>query len=214
MKSLFLVGVCSFAVAVGADVSEAAPRTHDGFYLGLRLGPAYASADLGSVGVSLSDNTAPDGQGFGLGLTLQVGGALTDNLILFGELSSTAAVLNDDVIGSFASLGAGLAYYLPSNSYLSAGAGFTWQSFDSATTPIPGPTRELRSDLGVGGNAALGHEWWVGDEWALGLELRGFVTKNNISDTTDINISGGFVDFPHSQVTAMGLALSMSLTLN
>ena len=62
-----------------------------------------------------------------------------------------------------ASLGAGLAYYFPINFYVAGSLLATQWELDESNTQV------AESKFGLGLGALLGQEWWVSDNWGLGI---------------------------------------------
>jgi hypothetical protein len=152
---------------------------HDGFYLRLTLG-------LGG-GVLGLDAPRGDSQdlafaGGGWASSLDVGGSFGDNFALFGRvrqasIASPTVYIADEEVGDAESttvsqglLGVGFSYFImPLNLYLGAAAGLSLIS-----THYDRPGRDERSEgyFGVGLDMEIGKEWWVSDNWGLGLAAR------------------------------------------
>jgi hypothetical protein len=137
--------------------------------------------------------------GFAQDLRFQIGGTVANNLILFGEFGGVmqidpqmewmgmSATANDVTVSVF-DFGGGLTYYImPSNIFFSL-------SFLSsqATFEFEGTTG--KSQYGFGINGMIGKEWWVGQQWALGLAVYGYYstmkdegTIMGINYSSDIN---------------------------
>ena len=157
-------------VLLAATGALAGPRDHDGGFF-LRL-----STGMGSTSTSLSDGvdemtlsgTAGD-------LNIAIGGMISKNLALHGTLFGWSAAdpkveLNGidagDLPGTMtaAAFGIGLTYYfMPANIYLSGSAGSGSMELD-----IDGGS-DGKTDSGLFMDFTLGKEWWVGDEWGLGV---------------------------------------------
>jgi hypothetical protein len=144
-------------------------QEHDGFYLRLTLGAGYGHMKNTYTGTDMAFK-GPAGT---LGLAL--GGAVSPNLIVYGELygmglnKPTFAVNGheSEMDGgvSAGGIGAGLAYYVqPINLYFSGT--FLLESF---TRKYNKTDTTLDSDSGVGGMLSVGKEWWVSDNWGLGV---------------------------------------------
>jgi hypothetical protein len=153
--------------ASGALASGAA-RTHDGFYLRLQGGPGGMSAKNDDVDLEL--------KGAGGGLNVEIGGALTENFILYGKLFGVSVpspdvklggitfedVGNDTRLGMGA-VGAGVTYYfMPINLYVSGAVSAT-----QLTLETDGERGE--TNAGPGFHLGVGKEWWVGSQWGLGV---------------------------------------------
>jgi hypothetical protein len=138
----------------------------------LGVGRLYASASSGTSELNL--------KGTGVGLGVAVGGALVDNLILYGEFSFLSvesptrtidgvASNTSDVGISSGAIGPGLAYYFPSlNLYLSATVGMS-----KADTRDRGSNTTIAStDWGFGFSGMVGKEFWVSTNWGLGVAFQ------------------------------------------
>ena len=144
---------------------------HNGFYLRMNLGPAYAlmaSAD--------SDVTV---RGPGAMVGGAIGGAVTENVILFVDFVGDSAFNptvesggqqfgTSDITASVVGFGPGTAYYfMPANAYASASLMVAQLSFERVGVPTD-------TAVGVGANLMLGKEWWVSNEWGLGVAAQLF----------------------------------------
>lgn len=149
--------------------SQEGIREHDGFFLRMLYGFGYA--ELIEKDVLGSDMTYSGEAG---ALRFQIGGTVSENLIFYGEFGGVMqfdpkfewigqSVSTSDVTVSVFDFGGGLTYYLmPSNFYFSLSL-----HTSQATIEANGETGE--SEIGFGFNAMVGKEWWVGDQWALGV---------------------------------------------
>jgi hypothetical protein len=138
--------------------------SHDGFFLRLNLGPAFATV------------WRPDYQwnGLGLGLNISVGGSVIQNLAIHADFRGTLignptqrsrgrkTDFDADIV--FESMGVGATYYLmPANVYASLGAGVGVLAFEDDS----GASKDTSAGLTVSGT--IGKEWWVGSDWGLGI---------------------------------------------
>ncbi len=147
---------------------------HDGFYLKFQLGAGYQN--LTYQNWSGSDDM--EFSGFGGSFAFQIGGVVAGNFILFAELNhflmtdpdvklGGASGSTSDTSVSVLGVGGGFSYYImPSNIYFSASI-----SASRATLEISGNSGN--SEYGLGGQIAVGKEWWVSKNWGLGLALIG-----------------------------------------
>ena len=179
MKRWTLLGVAFLGPAV-AQADE--PHTHDGLYLRLDMGLAFASMSADTdLGFGSAEELKISGAGGTFGLA--VGGSVTENLVLFGELfddvvfnptveyAGVEADTMDTSVGVFG-FGAGLAYYfMPSNLYLSLTLAAAMLQADVDGEKV------AETDLGFGANFLIGKEWWVSDQWGLGLAGQFFLGK-------------------------------------
>lgn len=158
-------------LASGARADDGGAETHDGFFLRFKVGPGYASA---------KSDTDPSLKisGGAFHFRFDIGGALTENLILHGTLDSFSVfepeIEYDSESGriedssfDISGIGIGLSYYLmPSNLYV----GLLLASVeDSITFDIYDEEIEAESDSGPHLTLNAGKEWWVSDNWGLGL---------------------------------------------
>jgi hypothetical protein len=156
---------------------------HDGFFMRALIGPA--------VGGMRGD--VPGGQlrfsGAGLSESYAFGGAIRENVILFGEYSIEVLLdarvsgsgKNPDTRESIAAVltyAAGIAYYFePRNLYLSGSLGLALSVADESLNG--GGNTKIRHDsnAGIGGSLTLGKEWWVSANWGLGAALRASLAR-------------------------------------
>jgi len=157
---------------------------HDGFYLRLHLGASYLRLK--------ADGRTMSGPGASLGLAL--GGTIAPNLIVYGAcFASTVTDPHTDtdfggsstengVTLSLVGLGGGLAYYLPSNVYV-AGTVATMQWSMTASSDSNYTVDD--SQWGIGGQVLVGKEWWVSQDWGIGLagEVIAASMKDNAAQT-------------------------------
>lgn len=168
----------------GQPLASATPapgtHRHDGFFLRMFGGPGYGK--LGSSGRSYD--------GFAMGVGWAIGGALTDNLILFAEengLVMPAAVKATDSSSGeplgLMMLGAGMSYYfMPHNLFLSGSVLGAFQ---------PSVKRDSTSDVprlspGVGGKLMVGKEWWASANWGLGAAAHLIYARMGEQDDSSI----------------------------
>ena len=183
---------------------------HDGFMLRLALGFGWggvtASAENSSDDVTLS--------GFSASFSFDIGGAIVENLVLHARISDLSIVnptlyMNGEKVGESedASLtgvffGPALTYYImPANLYLTLGLGMSWLTFDTDVRSSRDRTRD--SDLGFGLNFDIGKEWWVSDNWGLGVAARFWYT--HLTDT---------VSEVDAKYDLLGFAVFFSATYN
>lgn len=181
LGSVVALAVLLAAGTAQAQESRSGVHTHDGFFLQMDLGPGWlgTSAEQGGTELDLSGGA---GQ-FSIGL----GGALTRNFILAGQLWSVAVAdptveVNGNEVGeadatlSLTGIGVQLVYYfMPLNLYLSATPSITWLSIDDGAASGD-------SEAGFGMKLAVGKEWWVSDNWALGLNGQFAFSSNDDSE--------------------------------
>ena len=102
-----------------------------------------------------------------------IGGMVSPNLALHGTvfgwmlfepeltIGSQSGTLEAEVgVGGF---GVGATYYfMPANAYVSGSVGFGQLTMETDDVSV-------ESDYGVIFDATVGKEWWVSDEWGLGV---------------------------------------------
>lgn len=191
----------------GAYVPPLPPgyHRHDGAYVRLQLGGGYTSFKSSSNGFDIALS------GGSIHLDVAVGGAVVDNLIVFGDIffadadrpdvkinGSSAGAANGsvDVVG----IGGGVAYYFPDiNLYLSGTLAATKMEVNDSDSNTVGSTR-----LGFGFSGLIGKEWWVSADWGLGAAAQFIVAS--MKDGGDIT--------PDSSWTALSFGLLFSATYN
>jgi hypothetical protein len=190
MKKAILILVTALSTAF------AAPQTHDGFFLamGLGFGGMSFTEDYGSYTVESDGGIAAD-------FDFKIGGCLANNLAMHFSMTSISLggydlIEDGENIGSpdyslgISFMGIGMTYYfMPYNIFLSGSVGisqFTISDLDSDAS--------VSSDNGFGFHIAAGKEWWVSENWGLGISLgitHASVNQNNSEyDDYDIDIKG------------------------
>jgi hypothetical protein len=170
-------------------------REHDGLLLRMALGPSYSKAvqdiDPGPIprptgpGTGLLPNLRSTESGSlsvggeGMMASADLGAAAESNLIVFLRAAisamlapSTEGRLRDVSDGTLTSylVGIGLTYYvMPVNVGFTLAGGLVATDFEYVDQ---GSETSADTDLGVGLQADLGKEFWVSDDWALGLTGR------------------------------------------
>ena len=188
---------------VAAAYGTSPIETHDGFYLRMGLGGGYlqSSGSMAGTGeLKLS--------GAAVGLDFALGGVVSPNLILFGELaflsvSSPTVTLNgasgsaNGVSFDHIGFGPGLAYYVePANVYVSGALIFGKLQIQNDNNTVTAQTK-----MGFGANLMVGKEWWVSPQWGLGAALQ-LMLASNQDNGADVTYS------------TLGVALAFSATFN
>jgi len=144
-----------------------------------------------------------------VGLGVDVGSAVIENLIVRGRLRGAVSYYRDNDFGanvlfSFGTLGLGVDYYFtPINIYVGGTvsvAGITRSDEDRAN----------RSRAGLGLDLDVGKEWWISRRWAIGLALRATyidVAPANILKVADFEITDG-------RLRSFHVGLQFSATFN
>ena len=169
-------------VLLGAIVATAFPAkglaegeySHDGIFMRVGVGLGHMQAGRNWNISEVSQQT-----------TLAIGGAISDNLLMYGELFGSAvpydiiyrklftsydpyATAEFDVDGA----GLGVTYYFtPGNVYLAATLGLAANSAGATAWPL----KEWLPGWGV--NGRVGKEWWVSEDWSLGIAAQFLYTN-------------------------------------
>lgn len=165
--------------AAGEEKKVQAPETRDGFFLAFHPGGSY---------LILEDrDTDAKVKGFGFGLDVLIGGALTEGLtlgvILGGATHPNPKIEGDDLEGVDLNpfhIGAFIDYYTdPSHGFHLLG------ELGYVQVETTGSDIETLTTQGLLVAAGLGYDWWVSDSWSLGLLGRfGFgATQHSQSDS-------------------------------
>lgn len=172
LRRYLFVSLILFPFQLQAQAPAPGARTHDGFFLRFLAGGGPGQLVVDDVLGSELKYTSPAGGAF----HFQIGGAVAENLILFGDVGGFALADPDVELGgasqpgqnldvTASGLGGGLCYYfMPANIYLSGSvlASRNSMTFQSVTG---------ESEAGPSLLVAAGKEWWVGPRWGLGVAL-------------------------------------------
>jgi hypothetical protein len=185
-------------LATGALANVAAAgnsETHDGLFLRLAggIGGIATTAESGGTKQTLS--------GAGIPLDFAIGGSITRSFALHADFYGTAAVApkltvnendlgkasdNTTLYGNGVGLGATL-YTMPFNLYFSGSVGVARYSikYDNGSRSSSGSTK-----AGLGVNLLLGKEWWITDNWGLGVAANVTFISAKDSDNSDVRWNG------------------------
>lgn len=153
------------------DLPPETEGRHTGFFMRLSVGPGYyrmwADAAEGTMALRAA----------GAGLTLGLGGALSENVVLFGEmaLQTTIDPRVDTYAGNgsrpgtavtTAAVGLGAGYHLMPAQVFVAGSLLLAQA-----RAVDCPTERLlgKTDVGPGLALAVGRDWWLTPSWTIGV---------------------------------------------
>lgn len=183
MRRIAKAVVALAVLALGSTAwAQGAPHQHDGFFLRPELGIAYMKSSASQLG---NDYAVYGGAA---DLSIAVGGAVAENLILAAHLYSTAAsnpsvelnglkASTSDTTSGLVGIGPQLTYYfMPVNLYLSGTLALT--RLVAETNGV-----ESKTDFGIGARLAVGKEWWVSDNWGLGLSAHLGLSSNKDQGT-------------------------------
>jgi hypothetical protein len=152
------------------DVSDSERHRHDGFMFRLVANAGYGSTLAEDNLVSGPESRARlQFRGYSLSGSMALGGRVAENLVLHGNAFVTSGnrVLNRG-------LGVGLTYYfMPANVYASASVAVAGIAVQQEGMSVP-----LESGMpGPAGELLVGREWWVGDNWGIGIAAQVLYTN-------------------------------------
>jgi hypothetical protein len=155
-------------------VASPGARTHDGFYMHFGTGLGYLSDSERASGITSTD---VKWKGMAFAFEFALGGTPAPGLVIGGMLTGTTvpsptvesggiSVTTSNVSLSMVAIGPLITYYVdPTGGFFlrgMVGYGQLSASDNSGNTTTNNP-------VGVVANFGLGHEWWVADQWSLGV---------------------------------------------
>lgn len=168
-----------------ASEAHAAPRTHDGFYLQLDVGLGYlsSSAEFGPITQTLSGVTVPS--------ALLLGGTVGPVVIgggLFSDYAPSPSLSNegggsatpDDISMYLVGLGVFADYYVDPHGGLHFQPFVGWGGLETTVGGNAGGSDPTGLVLAFGG----GYDWWVSDEWSIGVMGRIAYAPLKLNDTS------------------------------
>jgi hypothetical protein len=188
---------CTLAFLLGPAASLAGekPHAHDGLFLrmcaGFGFGHSAVEDDQGDENSIRGGSSASN---------LAVGAMVSKNLAVHADLFHVALLEPESFINGKSAgtvpgkyiaggLGAGVTYYfMPSNLYLSGSLNFV-----VLEAHIGG--WKLKTDAGLGVDLLIGKEWWVSDNWGIGVAGQFVYTLVPSRWDTTHNSIGGAVLF-------------------
>jgi hypothetical protein len=184
MKAVLLAFICLILTpTLFSQVSapNVGVHQHDGFYLRMAGGIGYAQLVENDVmGSDLKFSGVAGASRF------QIGGTVSDNLIIYGEFGGVIQTeptmewvgesgSTSDVKVSVFDFGGGITYYLmPVNVYFALGLLINRAELEFNN-------RKAESEYGIGFNAMVGKEWWVGEDWGIGATV--YISYGTMKDT-------------------------------
>lgn len=192
IKKITVFSCCFILVAPMIWGQSSGKHKHDGLFMRFLAGPSYSTQKY--------DGTTAETEvkGVSASFNFQIGAAIAEDLIAYGEVGGFTITNPDIEIGgttydtedtksSTFGFGGGLTYYfMPSNFYITG-------SIQAAKVKIEytkgSTTYKGESDMGIGVFAGIGKEWWIADDWALGAAV--FFSYSNVpdKDNSDITIA-------------------------
>jgi hypothetical protein len=201
VSACFMGFVCALSVAP-ARANPFGYHEHDGFYLRGSLGAASLDVrrETDRTGATGSVAFAGDGSrilGTSIFTELSVGGTPARGLVLAATLLGNGLPATELKVasGSRIDLGTPLVFLMlgptvdvfpdPSRGFhVGGGIGLA-----TSTAGVDDPIFSTIGGLGVGMTTSLGYDFWTGDDWSIGLAVRGVVAR--IEGQTEANKSVG-----------------------
>lgn len=186
---------------VAAAETPAGYHTHDGFFLRMTAGAGFggfiaSGSTQGPGNMTVKD---PNFYGPGGGGSLSIGGAVVDNLILHLDMwGYGSANSNDDdkdlreAVGLWSPSFGVTYYFMPANVYLTGSVGPAILSYSMNSDRHDDHEYEVGYGLALTGS--VGKEWWVSDNWGLGIAVQGVYAFAKGDDLT-FNTGGGLLLF-------------------
>lgn len=151
-------------------------RWHEGFVLRVGLGFGGMVDDFGGP-FGWLDATASGGSG---AAELLIGGSFAPGWLVGGAVIGEQVVdpsvevqgvpVDDDVgVGTFVLVGPAILFYPHPDGGFSLQGAVGFARLDIADTS---GERKEHQPLGGGASVAAGYEWWIGDEWSFGGQVR------------------------------------------
>ena len=188
---------------VTEEAGEPAPgaHAHDGLFLRFTGGPGFGIYNGTGQVVTVEGAvvTDPSNEASQVGGSISLGGTIGENLILHGDIwgSVVSTEKKESLLyQDFATVVVGLGvtyYWMPVNIYVTGSIGMA----NSILVLHAGTQTDSQDDLardlttGVGATVMVGKEWWVSDNWALGVALQGEFTYAEDEDSNLIFRHGG-----------------------
>lgn len=165
---------------------------HVGFFLQMQLGFGFGNysvngsltfePDTGTPGPAIVVDSHHNNM-VAIGGLFKIGGCAVENFALHLTTGGNGVIPGDNSVGLVAAfLGVGGTYYfMPYNLFLSFSVGY----IPTILIRDGGPDKNYVPLSGNGGGfiVELGKEWWVSDNWGLGLSLNGRYGYANVEDT-------------------------------
>jgi hypothetical protein len=193
-----LAALCIAAPAAHAQMAR--PFTHEALFIKVDAGIGYLQTKA-----DFADTSAEFYGGAGY-LGFSIGGAVSSNLVIYGELWGMAAAsptgkfggitvqANRNITLNYSGLGVGIGtFVMPANVFL----GF---SVDATRLGITNHDNGDQSNSDIGGalTLTLGKQFWLSPRLGLGVEVKGIAgtNKHNNNDNNSAN---------YTTLTGMGL---------
>ncbi len=158
--------------------------SHHGFYLSVAAGPAF-----GNINVKNYFGSDATIKGTAIGTDIQLGGAISENLLLHGtlaiksvygyKLNETRASSSDSYSENF--LGAGITKYMKNNFFFTLNAGVADFTLSNGSFYGYG---DASTHLGFSFNIKAGKEWTLGRRWGFGGVV--FYSKTSLKNNNGL----------------------------
>ncbi|MCL2822442.1 MAG: hypothetical protein FWD57_00450 [Polyangiaceae bacterium] len=185
--------LAGLAVFGAAGAANAYPYAHDGFFLRLELGAVYMhTTETVSLGSQSASRTIYGG---GANLGIMIGGTPADGVVIGGTINESVALspkvkmegnsydTDDDAKMNMLLVGPFVQFYPDDEEGFHFGASIGWSELSLSDSS------DSRSISGFGLAGWLGHDWWVDDEWSLGISGR--IAYSALS-TTESGVKNSF----------------------
>jgi hypothetical protein len=206
-------------------LADESANRHDGFMLRLTLGFGYGNLGQEATAPAAlgGDSAESDAGGLAGTFSVDLGGAVSDSITIHARLSDLvivdpdvtingqdAGTAEDVSLAAFLLAPAITFYAMPANVYGTLAVGASWVRSDVNDREVDS------SEVGLGLNVDVGKEWWVGDQWGLGIAGRFWLTATTETDTVTLPPTLGVA--PESvevetDVSVVGATVLFSATL-
>lgn len=202
-RTLSLLGFLAVLASSSAALADSAAHEHDGFFL--RLAPGFAYVHDGNT-VSFGNQSADATlSGFGGAFELSLGGTVAPGLVIGGTVYGTSFPSPKVTVGGNTATGNGslvhtaigpmVDYYFDPSQGLHLGGMI---GYSTAYAQDNDDNRTSNTAKGFMVGAHFGDEWFVSDEWSIGV--MGRLSLASVKDSTD------GIDDKHFLVVPMVLA--------
>jgi hypothetical protein len=176
--------ICAFLFYYVPLLCQDGIHEHYGFFLRMMFGAGYAESvekDVMGSDLKFYGATVP--------FRFQLGGSFAKNLIAYGEFGFASqtnpemewmgqSMSSSDITVSVGDLGLGITYYLmPVNIYFSLSGLYSSVQLKYNNTKSES---DIEFEFFNGINVMVGKEWWVGNQWALGIAFYGYYSDMNV----------------------------------
>lgn len=183
---------------------------HDGFYMRLLFGSGYMTSTTESEGDKYKINSESVLNSFSFGYTF------ADSIIVFADTRFEATTdikiknngrkipkrSSDAGVGLFDE-GLGLCWYpLLTNMYFSGEISLHTTTYTNIIERANGNIVEDSNGSGLGFVFTTGYEWWISENWGLGIALYFYLSNTKLLSSSFNHNSNGFIN------RSMGIAFS------